>query len=286
MPALSVNGVAITGGQANFLNSNGISFGINGSSLTASSSAVPSRFLSQLPSLADITLGSTSMPQTSVGAGAGTTTSSYSISVYPFGVPMALTVGALVAPFVIQATTTHTVTNSQSVQLNIGLYSITGSTLTRISTDLFNYSFNCQSSSHTLRYWLGTTSTANSSSLSSSSPAVLTNSLAGTRLLFGTGVTGSLDAGQYFAVAAAMRMTGGAGAHALAFGFLWSKGGLDQYATGGFGATTGSYGIYQGSYTTTLSSTNQFAALLPASIHTSLASSIIAAPAFHLRYTS
>jgi hypothetical protein len=39
MPALSINGNAVTGGVANIVNSNGVTFGLNGSSITASVAA-------------------------------------------------------------------------------------------------------------------------------------------------------------------------------------------------------------------------------------------------------
>ena len=129
MPALSINNVAVTGGQANLLNSNGVSFGQNGSSLTASVS-IPQATMSQWPQQFMGYRNVTAAGQQSVAM----LSPKIVYSPMPLAQPVSMNVG-LMPYYLSSAGAASAVTSfTAGTTFAVGLYSLTGTTLTTIST--------------------------------------------------------------------------------------------------------------------------------------------------------
>lgn len=314
MPALSVNSIAITGGQANFVNSNGITFGMNGSSLTVSHNGISagaaisaagasqnagtivfsnsngvsfgmngstitantgvSRYRMNFPDDEQFENGRVcNWAATTAGLTTGAvtnTTGSNTLMVWPRGVDYPLSAQSIWAPISF-GTFAATITATATVQGAVGLYSLTGTTMTVVSSEQFNLSMRQSSVSVSWTYWFGTTSTANSLSASGTGQTAAYSNIAGLRWWSASGgFAGTLPPGQYFWVTGGLVQTSG-GNPSLNL-YIMARGGAGNGSSASrFGAAAAeSAGVWHGTFSrNTFSDTVRFANVLPVSFGTS-----------------
>ena len=187
MPAISINTVAVTGGQVNAVNSNGVTWSNVGSGLSLSAQATQVT-LSQWPLLHP------GMMSTS------TTTNGYTalagpgwVSVHPIVFPAPMSINQVQWGFLIRAQG-GAVGNSgaNSKYHGLAIYSLTSNTLTRLASMMLGWSYSVTGIlTGTFGSWEGTNSfTTNATSFP--------DFCNGTRFQSATGINTTFPAGQYW----------------------------------------------------------------------------------------
>lgn len=248
-----------------FANSNGVTFGLNASTITASVAAGPtvSMFPQQPWPWATSTMytGAT----TTVGGGSSSTLSWY---IAPLIIDEAITFNDVKA--IINAGATVAGTGSASYRHVLGIYTRNASTLSLVTSFAWNAAHSQSSvTAHTLTWWPGawSASTTNSSSISGNVSA----SISGLReiRLNATSSASSLAASHYFLAHAYMQRTTSSALFNLGSAWRYS---VSQF-TGAFGFsnTTGPFmGMpWNGIASTVTTTPTQFEFVAPASIHSS-----------------
>lgn len=213
--AISVAGSSVSRGTVVLSNSNNVSFGLDGANLTMSlRSLSQSLTISAFPSfMAMMPMTEVSLSQASFTTDAGgSTTTNVRIYVSPFPIYAHLHYNLLNFPLAISLAAG---TNSFTGGVHYGIYSLTGNTMSMLTSFGFNLLASKNGATQTYRWWHGSgiDSTTNSSSLSST--ADLSTRFQGLRhspsgLVGNTGPL-TITAGQYFIAAVVSKFSTGTG---------------------------------------------------------------------------
>jgi hypothetical protein len=256
------------GGNAasiSFSNANGVTFGNNNGTITASVAAAGGGVtLTGWPNypLGMVTLGTTT---NTTALGAPTTSATICYEAAPFILPQAV---AFNQPRVALSCATVAGTGSVSQQHAVGLYTFNGATLSLSTSWVFNFRASQNSSTaQTINWFFGTHSTQNSSQIS----GAVANSITGLRILTMGSNAHTLSAGNYVLVYAHSRSSVGANVWSMACGFI-SESQSTMGAVFGSAQTVQAYERFLATQTFSTSYQNAsewWKAALPAAISTS-----------------
>lgn len=249
-----------------FNNANGVSFGLNGSTVTASVNAGGGgTTVSWYPPLPLPIASSTMVTGTSGNTGGSFQTTAH-LYVAPMQLQQALTFGGV--EIIASHGALSAGTGSVTIGHQIGIYSLNGGTaLSRISS----FQWNCvlsQSSATaiTAQFWWGTNSTSNSTGITGNSSASIT----GPRVLKLYDSTGSLPAGDYWIAQAMTHRSSSVNIAASWFTGMFLSQSQSTAGASYFGnSTIGSIMRNIGIVSTTQNNANSLVFQMPSSIHTS-----------------